>query len=181
MRNKYRDIEHMINELNLRLVKTAEQMVESLDKMYEVTHKLESENASRMVWLVGISGFAILNLPNVFSQKFAPSFSDFIPWLMTAIFGVLAHWSHRNVSIQNFSLYIVKRESLLSFITNGAESAIFDDLQKILTNKTEKLQELGKAHNRATAFATRFEQLTFLSFLAGLIIFVTKFIAQTLH
>jgi hypothetical protein len=170
----------MVNELNLRLIKTAEQMVESLDKMYEVTHKLESENASRMVWLVGISGFAILNLPNVFSQKFAPSFSDFIPWLVTAIFGVLAHWSHRNVSIQNFSLYIVKRESLLTFITNGAENAIFDDLQKILTNKTEKLQEVGKAHNRATAFATRFEQLTFLSFLAGLILFVWKFIQQSL-
>ena len=166
----------MANELNLRLIETAEQMVESLDKMYEVTHKLESENAARIVWLVGISGFAILNLPNVFS----PSFSDFIPWLITAICGVLAHWSHRNVRIQNFSLYAVKRENLLTFITNGAENAIFANLQKILTNQTEKLQEIGKAHYAATALATRLEQLTFLSFLVGLILFVWKFIQQSL-
>ena len=171
----------MVNELNLRLIKTAEQVVSSLDKMYEITHKLESENASRMVWLVGISGFAILNLPNVLTKIFSPSFLDFIPWLITAIFGVMAHWFHRNVSIQNFSLYVVKRESLLTFIINGADSAIYDDLQKILTNKTEKLQEIAKAHGRATAFATRFEQLTFLSFLVGLILFVWKFVLQTLH
>ena len=170
----------MANELNLRLIETAERMVESLDKMYEFTHKLESENVSRMVWLVGISGFAILNLPNVFTQGEFPSFWDFLPWLITAICGVLAHWSHRNVSIQNFRLYIAKRESLLSFIINGAENATFIELQDTLTNKTKELREIGEAHHRATSLATRFEQLTFWSFLTGLILFVCKFVRQTL-
>jgi hypothetical protein len=176
---KLKDFNQMINELNHRLIKAAERMVVSLDKMYEVTHKLEIENASRMVWLVGISGFAILNLPNVFSQEHSLSYSDFITWLITAIFGVLAHWSHRNVSIQNFNLYVVKRESLLNFIINGAENAIFDDLQQILSNKINKLQEVAQAHNRATTIATRFEQITFLSFLVGLILFVWKFIQRS--
>lgn len=166
----------MTDDLSFRLIKTAEQTVESLDKMYEITHKLESENATRMAWLVGIAGFAILNLPNVFSTELPPSFLDFAPWLVTAILGVLAHWSHRNIDIQNFKLYAAKRESLLTFIINGAEYAIFNDLREILTNKTKHLEEIEKAQNRAANLAAWFERFAFLSFLASLIIFIFKLV-----
>ena len=131
----------MMSELNIRLVKTAEQMVASIDKIYEITNKLEGENSSRMVWLVGISGFAILNIPSTFTQKNSISFMDFLPWIITTLCGVIAHWLHRNVSIQNFSIYIVKRENLLTYILNGAENAIYDDLENILLSKTEKLKK----------------------------------------
>lgn len=168
----------MVNELNERLTKIAEHTVSTLDKTYENVQKLESANASRMVWLVGISGFAILNLPNIFNPTNQPTVWDFLPWLVTAFCGVIAHWSHRSIDIQNFAVYIEKRESLLNFIVSGSENVVFQDLHDILTNKTERLVEISNEHEKAVARATRLEQLTFIFFLVSLVSFVWKFVIQ---
>lgn len=53
----------MQNDLNNRLINMAERMIDYHDKVFEVVHKLESESMTRIVWLVGIAGFALINVP----------------------------------------------------------------------------------------------------------------------
>ena len=171
----------MYNEFTVNLIKAAEQMLAFHDKAHELTHKLENENVSRVVWFVGISGFAILNMPNVFSDKSSLTFLDFLPWILTVIFGVMAHWSHRNVSIENYSFFIAKRESLMSFILGGANNATHKKFEEIMLNKTDVLQDVSKKLDRASGYASQLERLTFLSFLAGLLLFVSKYMAQVLQ
>lgn len=157
----------MNDTLSLRLIDAAERMVIFLDKGYETTQKLEGANASRVVWLVAIAGFAIINLPTIVKGgQFPPTI--IAPWALVALFGVITHWLHRAVAIQNFSMYSVKREQLLTLIINGPELATLDALRQILENKTPALQPVAKSLNRATTAASIMEFATFALFVISI-------------
>jgi hypothetical protein len=166
----------MNKELNDRLVEAAERMIESYDKAYETVHKLEGENASRMVWLVAVSGFAIIYTPTFLSYGKTYPFSPLLPWILTALLGVLAHWSHRSVATRNFELHSTRRELLTIFIINGPAQATYQALDAILTNKTQKLAQIDKAHSRITTLTTLLEIATFAAFIGSLAYFLWVYI-----
>jgi hypothetical protein len=165
----------MNSEINMRLVDAAERMVDYLDKAYETTFRLERDNASRVVWLVALSGFAMINLPSL--KATLPPLPIIMPWIATAVLGVITHWSHRDLGIRNFSLYTVKRELLLVFIINGPSLATFDTLNGIIKNEGDSLQRASKGVGRATTITTFLELLTFIGFVIsiGCVIYWTLF------
>jgi hypothetical protein len=100
-----------------------------------------------------------------------------MPWIVTALSGVITHWLHRNVALQNFHLYTVKRELLSTFMINGSTNATRSDLENILLNKTDQLNHIAQAHNRATTIATGMELFTFISFVVSLIFYIILIVA----
>jgi hypothetical protein len=148
----------MNNSLNIRIIEAATRMIEYLDKAFETTIRLERDNASRIVWIVAISGFILINLP-IFTSKRLPLIY-YLPWIITAILGIVTHWLYRSVSVHDLQLYTTKREQLMAFILNGPENATLDDLNKIVSNKTPQLIAEGKDLHRTTTLTWILETST---------------------
>jgi len=148
----------MNNELNARLIEAATRMIDYLDRDYEITQKHESENASRIVWLVAISGFVLVNLPNLKGNSIPSTY--YLPWITTAILGVVTHWLYRSVNAKDVRLYITKREQFMVYILSGSENATLDTLNKIQTNQTEELRAAAKALSRTTKLTWILETAT---------------------
>ncbi len=148
----------MNNELNTRLIEAATRMIGYLDRDYEITQKHESDNASRIVWLVAISGFVLVNLPNLKSNSLPSLY--YLPWILTAMIGVTTHWLYRSVNAKDVKLYTIKREQYMAYILSGPENAILDTLNNINTNQTEELKVAANDLSRATRQTWILETIT---------------------
>lgn len=148
----------MNNELNARLIDAASRMLDYLNKDYETTQKLESDNASRIVWLVAIAGFVLVNLPNLNGGHLPPIYH--LPWIITATLGVVTHWLYRNMSVQDLKLYTIKREQLTAYILDGPDNAILDHLNSIISNQTSELKRAASDLRRAATLTWILETAT---------------------
>ncbi len=156
----------MSNDLNMRLIESAERMIDYHDRLFEIFQRIGSDSKSRIVWLVAISGFAIINLPSVLSQS--PPGSSFtllaVAWVGTALLGAVTHWQFRNRSFAEIKTYVAKRELLLAFLANGPEAATMAELNEIINNKKEPLPSYFDSQLSVTAFVDRLELATMIVF-----------------
>jgi hypothetical protein len=132
---------HMNNDLNDRIIESAKMIINTIDKSFEVTQKIENDNSSRIVWIVAISGFALLNFQNIAVNNLHLPPAYIIPWIMTAILGIVTHWIYRNVTYCDFELYQAKKGLLLAFIVGGPENATLEKLKNIFSGEDILLKE----------------------------------------
>ena len=137
----------MQSSLNARLIAAADRMIEYQDCVFETIQKLESENMSRIVWLVALAGFALINIPTVAGSLILNDSLSAImlAWIVMAFRGSITHWQFRNKSVKNLQLYTVKRELLMAYVTNGEDVATLADLQAITNNSKPPLPERLKS------------------------------------
>ena len=148
----------MNNELNTRLMEAATRMIDYLDRDYEITQKHESDNASRIVWLVAISGFVLVNLPNLKGNSLPSPY--YLPWIITAMIGVATHWLYRSVNAKDLKLFTIKREQYMAYILSGPENATLGTLNNINTNQTEELKVAANDLSRTTRLTWILETAT---------------------
>jgi hypothetical protein len=160
----------MKDDLNERLIASAERMVDYHDRLFEIFQRIGNESKSRLVWIVAIAGFAIINSPTVLAAGDLQWAKPVLPaaWALTAVFTAITHWQFRNRSIAEIRIYTTKREYLLAYITNGPQSATMADLNDILTNKKDSLPKLFQAQLAVTTFADRLELLTMILFVLSM-------------
>ncbi len=156
----------MDDDLNQRLISSAERMVDYTDRQFEIFQRIGNESKSRIVWLVAIAGFAIINIPTLSAQSVLNWASSLAPaaWVFTALLGVITHWQFRNRSISEILTYIAKRELLLVYIANGPESATMSELNQIIAHEKEPLPKHFKSQLSTTTFADRLELATMIVF-----------------
>jgi hypothetical protein len=158
----------MAQELNVRLIEAADRMIEYHDKVFEVVHKLESQSMSRIVWLVAIAGFALINFPGPTAQVATSLPSILAPWIITSLLGVITHWEFRNKSVKNLELYMTKRELLMAFVANGPTAATMAELNSIIRHEKEPLTARLAVQSRITRVADLLEFATLISFVLAM-------------
>lgn len=159
-----------MQELKQGLIQSAERMIDYHDRLFEIFQRIGNESKSRVVWLVAIAGFAVINMPILTTYR-APSWPTALllgAWLLTALLGTLTHWQFHNRSLAEIQTYVAKRELLLAYIANGAEAATMADLNDILANRKDPLPRHFKAQLSVTRFADRLELATMLVFALSL-------------
>jgi hypothetical protein len=156
----------MQDDLNQRLIASAERMVDYHDRLFEVFQRIGNESKSRIVWLVAIAGFAIINIPALTNYREEPWPTSLVPaaWVLTALLGAVTHWQFRNRSVAEIQTYIAKRELLLGYIASGPQAATMAALNDILTNEKEPPPKHFKFQLSVTRFADRLELATMLAF-----------------
>ena len=153
-------------DLGQRLVSSAERMVDYHDRLLEIFQRIGNEGKSRMIWLVAIAGFAMINIPAMSAnaiRNWAASVSP-VAWGLTALLGVITHWQFRNRSHAEIRTYISTREHLLAYIANGPESATMAGLNEILLHEREPLAEHFKQQLSVTTFVDRLGLATMIDF-----------------
>jgi len=162
----------MKDDLNQRLIESAERWIDYQDKLIEIFHRADNDSTSRITWLVAISGFAIINIPLVISYTAAkiPIFYILLPWLVTATIGIVTHWQFRNRRNSELLNYITKRGLLMAYLTNGVEFATIADLNDIIENKKEPLSKYFKEQLSTTRLTDFLELAIMLCFVASIAI-----------
>jgi hypothetical protein len=168
----------MNDDLSQRLVASAERMVDYNDRLFEIFQRIGNESKSRIIWLVAIAGFAIVNIPTLSAHSTLNWASSLAPaaWVFTALLGAITHWQFRNRSIAEVLTYIAKRELLLAYIANGPGSATMSELNEILAHKKEPLPKHFKSQQSTTTFADRMEFATMIAFALSMALTIRAYI-----
>ena len=168
----------MDDDLNQRLIAWAERMVDYHDRLFEVFQRIGNESKSRIVWLVAIAGFAIINMPALTAHRQPTRPASVVPaaWVLTALLGAVTHWQFRNRSVAEILTYVAKRELLLAYIANGPQAATMAELNDILTHKKDPLPKHFKFQLSATTFADRLELVTMLAFVLSMALAIRAYL-----
>jgi len=162
-------------------IRTIETFADGLTRDFHVIAELNKAAASRLVWFVGIAGLALLNVRSLASAIVGSKLSSnqllllSSPWALTAVFGVLAHWSHGELTARDNAYYIVKQHAIRAFLATPERNPKLTEILQIL-NVDDTDDEVRKRRGRVEQLSkvvTWLERITFglllLSFIWSLV------------
>jgi len=158
-------------------ITTVEELSTGLTRDQAIVSDSNKASATRLVWFVAISGFALINFPTL-ADRIAPSpltSSQLLwlslPWVLTAVSGVAAHWLLGDLVIRDNEYYIMKQHSIRAFLANAdPKPAITDVLDMINIDDTDKDVARWKSRVRKlTPFVTWLERATFFFLIVSIL------------
>jgi hypothetical protein len=165
--------------------RTLEEFSSGIAKDFEIVTQSNRDSASRLVWFVAISGFALINM-RVYGEAVAENpltksqlFLISLPWALTAISGVIAHWLLGELIARDNEFHMLRQHAIRSFLANAQpKPAIAEVLEILNVEDTDKDVALKKRRvNSLFPWVKWAERITFVLLLFGFALSVTLPIA----
>ena len=159
---------------------TIDQTVQSF---YEVTirgsdHFKSFINSSktRLVWFVGISGFALLNGEKLWSNISSTKLDEFdfvwltLPWLLSISLALISHYVMDQAEIK-FNKYNDNKLAMIDLHGNKVKRGEFDanEFELLLFDKHPDILDLKKSTDTYLKWANGLELITFIFLVLGFI------------
>ena len=161
-------------------IRTIEEFSAGLSRDQAIVSDSNKGSATRLVWFVGISGFALINFPPLADRLASTPLNSIqllvisTPWVLTAVLGVLAHWLLGDLVARDNEYYILKQHALRAFLANAeAKPEIADVHEMINVDDTDK--DVALLRSRVTRLfpsASRIERATFILLIVSIIVTV---------
>ena len=142
----------------------------------EQYQSLAQASRTRLVWFVGISGFALLNgkqLWDAISNNPLSGIDIFwlsLPWLLSVLFALTTHYLIDKAEIR-FNKFFTNKLSLIELhkiqVTSGKDN--IEEFTKIIYDEDPDIKKLKNSADRWISWVNRFETLTFASLVFGFI------------
>lgn len=142
----------------------------------EPIQKNRESSKTRLVWFVGIAGFALINGEQIWDAVSNNNFSGkegyllSLPWIVTVVFCVLAHIFTDELGVKDERYYFSKltaiglyKMKLIENDDNGTEFLL------LLNDSHPAYQKELKSVNRLSPYAIWFERLAFISLVFGFV------------
>ena len=146
-----------------------ESYAESLSKRQELVASQNESSAARMVWFVAIAGYAFLNVPIYLKALSEESVSGLMlvlisaPWALTAVFGVITHWIHGELTSKENQYNTNLTGNIYSLMMTMGDKATDDQVLNILNEKDSDIQECRQSMDKLEAWVKWMAHLTFFS------------------
>ncbi len=153
-----------------------ESYINSLTRNRELAMQLNNSAHTRLVWLVGIDAFALLNAHSYWeSLKGHPLVSiDIVwlsvPWVLSALCGVMAHYLI-DVVVSHDNIYYTRKitASELHKIGLSGNNPDPDEFLRILDDTDPDTKREKDVIAAWTGWANFFERATFIALVAGFV------------
>lgn len=150
--------------------RTIETLNDNLRRDFEIIGEVNKNTAARLVWFVAIAGFALLNVSSLANNLIEPDLTSsqqfilVLPWSISALLGILAHWLLGEVTSRDSIYYMVKRHAIRSFLATAPPRPTVQQVLNII-DIDETDQEIAKkkeAVDRLNPWSVWAERLTFV-------------------
>ena len=156
-------------------IRTIEEFSAGLRDDFVIVAQSNRDSAARLVWFVAIAGFALINMKS-YAQALVPDaltklqlIAVSLPWALTAIFGVIAHWLLGDLIARDNEFHMLRQHAIRSFLANAKpKPAIAEILEIINVDDTDKdVAQMKRRVKSLLPWVTRMERITFVMLLLG--------------
>jgi hypothetical protein len=140
---------------------------ERISQALELRESTNKASASRLVWFVAIAGYAFLNVPVYIKALSDEPVSGVtlvvitIPWVLTALLGVVTHWLLSELIALDNLWYITYMANINAFIVTKDGEITDRQLLDLLDEKDPNVQARRKNVERLEPWVKWAERFTF--------------------
>ena len=160
--------------------------IESVYYAFKEHHEFALENIkamqSRLVWFVGISGYALLNSKSIWESVNGGQVSGLsivwlsTPWLLCALLGAVTHFllgqlvkqlnRQRHLRLLSLSL---QKGTAIGINTEGDLKTELNKIMEVISSESPELKKAEKSVGAWNWWCLLFDRLTFLALVFGFI------------
>ena len=156
---------------------TIREFADGLSRDFGVFAEINKGTATRLVWFVAISGFALLNVRDLAEAVARRRFDGILlfllvlPWVIAAVLGLVAHWLLGDVTAKDTVYYIMKQHAIRAFLaTASSHPTIAETLSILDVDDTDKeVASRKKAVEQVSPWADAAEKATFAAIIFSLV------------
>jgi hypothetical protein len=159
-------------------IRTIEEFSSGLANDFRIVSQSNKDSASRLVWFVAISGFALVNM-----RSYAEAVSGTpltrvqlslisLPWALTAVSGVISHWLLGELIARDNEFHMLRQHAIRSFLANAQPKPSIHEILEIL-NVDDTDKDVAQRKRRVDAlfpWVTWAERATFALLLLAFIL-----------
>jgi hypothetical protein len=162
-------------------IRTVEAWVNGLPADHAIISKGNRDSASRLVWFVAIAGFGFINIHNYALALLGDRLTRAqfvylsIPWALTAISGIVAHWLLGELIARDDARHILKQHAIRAFLATTVAEPTVEQTLGIL-NVDDEDKDVARLNQRVKClvpWVSWAERVTFilllLSFASALV------------
>lgn len=158
------------------IIETVDSYINTLSRSRELVLQLRNSALSRLVWLVGIDGFALLNARPFWETLRGRNLTSpeiiwlSMPWALSALFGVITHFAVDEVAAKDNIYFITKVSACelhrIKLVKGQPDPSEFED---IVNDTREDIAQAKRTVDDQAGWTQRFERATIVTLGAGFI------------
>jgi hypothetical protein len=151
-------------------IEIVESFIKTIERRFKIVQETRHSALSRLVWIVAIAGFVLLNGRSLWDVLVEQSlrgqevFWLSFPWMVTAMLAVATHILIDELKIRDDDVFEVRRAAVDLWLIDAKESEPNDlEMLAILNDSTPELKKAVKGLSPWICLIKWLERLTFVA------------------